>query len=70
MIRTALLTVLLAFAMPHYACDADVLRFDHKKKPTTKAVTAPASTTTKGAATRPDVEPSASLTASTKLEPR
>lgn len=62
---------LLLTASASIACDADVLRLNYRKTPTAKPAVKPATSVPKTTdALKKSVAPTASLTASTKLEPR
>ncbi|MBL0045291.1 MAG: hypothetical protein IPP33_13135 [Flavobacteriales bacterium] len=71
MTRTIVLAALFAIGTAMFACDADVLRFKPEKSTTVKPATKAASTLPANTGTRrTTIPPAASVTASTKLEPR
>lgn len=61
----------LSTASSAIACDADVLRLNYRKTPAAKPAAKPAAAVPKTTdALKKSIAPTASLTASTKLEPR
>lgn len=70
MFRHLLLTALLVTTAASSACDADVLRLNYRKAQTPKPAAKPAVTAPKSTDALRQAAPAASLTASTKLEPR
>ncbi len=70
MFRHLLLATLLVTAAASSACDADVLRLNYRKTQTTKPAAKPATAAPKSTDALRQAAPAASLTASTKLEPR
>jgi hypothetical protein len=69
--RSSILFALLITAAASFACDADVLRLNYRKAPAAKPSAKPAIALPKSAdAFHNAIAPTASLTASTKLEPR